>query len=530
MGKVATVLALAMVAVAIAILQTVSAAWAGYAAMLLAALAGACLALAGALSVYTASGDSLATKSERPWFPPQRDYLSLKRMAHRLISRAGRTAIASAEVSHHADRLDQRLARQDSVVKEAVSSMAAITTAIEQVSQSASQVAELASHSRESNLSSREALDTVIEEMRSLASRSEEALELLEALGRKSDSVRHVTALIEEIAEQTNLLSLNASIEAARAGEHGRGFAVVAGEVRELAKRTADATHQVESLVGEIGDSSHRVVDTIGHLMQRVGDRAKEVELVGGHLSDLTRDFDSVEQQIGSIATAMADTSVHGRQVAKVLTTLESEVYDGTRDMHDLAAQAHALMEAAEGVDGELAQQRLDGRHQQVFAAARAAADRIGSLFEHALKRGELDHNALFADEYELIEHTNPPQYRTAYDEFTDRHLPEVQEPLLESLGVAYAISCNQRGYVPTHNARVSQAPTGDYAHDLQYCRNKRIFDDPTGSRCGAHQHPLLVQTYKRDTGEVMHDLSVPIFVNGQHWGGFRIGYQPEAA
>lgn len=530
MGKIMMVLSLALVAVAVGVVSLVSAPWGSYLAVLLGALAGAGAALAGSVSVYAADRKTLAEGRQQPWLPPQRDYLSLKRMAHRLITRAGRTAIASAEVSHHADRLDQRLVRQDAVVKEAVSSMAAITAAIEQVSTSANQVAELASRSRESNLSSREALDQVIVEMRSLASRSEEALELLEALSRKSDSVRDVTALIEEIAEQTNLLSLNASIEAARAGEHGRGFAVVAGEVRELAKRTADATHQVESLVGEIGDSSHRVVDTIGHLMKRVGDRAKEVESVGGHLSDLTRDFDSVEQSIGSIAEAMADTNGHGRQVAHTLVTLEAEVFEGTRDMHDLAAQARALMEAAEGVDGELAQQRLDGRHQQVFLAARAAADRVGKLFEQALKRGELDQRALFSDDYRLVAATNPPQYRTDYDDFTDRHLPTVQEPLLEALGVSYAITCNRRGYVPTHNRHVSRQPTGDYAHDLQYSRSKRIFDDPTGSRCGAHREPLLVQTYKRDTGEVMHDLSVPIFVRGQHWGGFRVGYQPDAA
>ncbi|MBF8221553.1 hypothetical protein [Halomonas sp. 328] len=93
---------------------------------------------------------------------------------------------------------------------------------------------------------------------------------------------------------------------------------------------------------------------------------------------------------------------------------------------------------------------------------------------------------------------------------------------------MAYAIACDRRGYVPTHNRAVSRAPTGDRAHDLQYCRSKRIFDDPTGRRCGAHQEPLLVQTYKRDTGEVMHDLSVPIHVRGRHWGGLRIGYAPE--
>lgn len=457
------------------------------------------------------------------------DYLSLRRMAQRLVSRASRTAIASAEVSHHADRLDKRLGEQERIVREAVASMGAITAAIEQVSASADQVAELASRSRGANQTSREALDRVITEMGALADRSEEALTLLEALGTKSNSVRDVTGLIEEIAEQTNLLSLNASIEAARAGEHGRGFAVVAGEVRELAKRTADATHQVETLVDEIGDSSYRVVETIGHLMRRVGDRAKEVESVGGHLSTMTRDFDVVESEITAIASSITDTRGHSQQVAGTLNTLEMHVDEGNRDMHDLASQAHALMEAAEAVDGELAQQRLQGRHQQVFAQARLAADSISALFEKALKRGDLDEGGLFGNQYQAIADTNPPKYRTGYDEFTDHHLPDIQEPLLKSLGAAYAITCDQRGYVPTHNLHVSQPPTGDFDTDLKFSRSKRIFDDPTGSRCGAHTQPLLVQTYKRDTGEVMHDLSVPIFVAGRHWGGFRIGYQPDA-
>jgi methyl-accepting chemotaxis protein len=36
---------------------------------------------------------------------------------------------------------------------------------------------------------------------------------------------------------------------------------------------------------------------------------------------------------------------------------------------------------------------------------------------------------------------------------------------------------------------------------------------------------PFLIQTYRRDTGEVVHDISAPIQVCGRHWGGFRIGY-----
>ncbi|MNC58056.1 hypothetical protein D3C75_1077630 [compost metagenome] len=91
-----------------------------------------------------------------------------------------------------------------------------------------------------------------------------------------------------------------------------------------------------------------------------------------------------------------------------------------------------------------------------------------------------------------------------------------------------FAIACTPDGYVPTHNRAFSQALTGDLQVDMHHSRSKRLFTDRTGIRCGSHQQPLLMQTYTRDTGELMHDLSVPIFIQGRHWGGLRLGYQPE--
>ena len=83
---------------------------------------------------------------------------------------------------------------------------------------------------------------------------------------------------------------------------------------------------------------------------------------------------------------------------------------------------------------------------------------------------------------------------------------------------------------MPTHNQAFAQPPTGDLAQDMLRCRSKRLFNDRTGRRCGSHQQRLLLQTYSRDTGELMHDLSVPLWVNGRHWGGVRLGYRPQSA
>ena len=52
---------------------------------------------------------------------------------------------------------------------------------------------------------------------------------------------------------------------------------------------------------------------------------------------------------------------------------------------------------------------------------------------------------------------------------------------------------------------------------------------DRTGLRAARNREPFLLQTYRRDMGggrfAVMRDASAPIFVQGRHWGGFRIGY-----
>ena len=158
------------------------------------------------------------------------------------------------------------------------------------------------------------------------------------------------------------------------------------------------------------------------------------------------------------------------------------------------------------------------------------AAQEIGHVFEEAITKGDLTQQAVFSTDYQPIKQTNPQKYSTTYDAFSDRAFPAIQEAVLDKYEeVMFAGAVDVNGYFPTHNKKFSQPVSGDYEKDLIHNRTKRIFNDPTGIRCGAHTDTFLLQTYKRDTGEILHDLSVPIFVNGQHWGGFRMGFKSKA-
>jgi methyl-accepting chemotaxis protein len=93
---------------------------------------------------------------------------------------------------------------------------------------------------------------------------------------------------------------------------------------------------------------------------------------------------------------------------------------------------------------------------------------------------------------------------------------------------IVFALLNDNNGYIPTHNLKFSKPLTGDYKTDLWGNRTKRLFNDTVGLKAARNQAPFLLQTYRRDTGEIMNDLSVPVYVFGKHWGAIRIGFRIE--
>ena len=94
---------------------------------------------------------------------------------------------------------------------------------------------------RMSNAATKLAVDSV-DSMKKL-------VEVMHKVRQSTGEMAKIMRTIDEIAFQTNLLALNAAVEAARAGEAGKGFGVVAEEVRNLAKRSAEASRNTADLI-----------------------------------------------------------------------------------------------------------------------------------------------------------------------------------------------------------------------------------------------------------------------------------------
>jgi len=155
-------------------------------------------------------------------------------------------------------------------------------------------------------------------------------------------------------------------------------------------------------------------------------------------------------------------------------------------------------------------------------------AKMTGVLIEEAIDNGVFTIRDAFDTAYEKIPGFNPPKFHTKYDFYLDKALLGVEDEFLKDNSVVYAVAADVNGYVPTHNTRYNQPPTGDPDKDLILNRTKRIFSDKVGLAAAQNLNLGFLQVYSRDTGETMWDISSPVMVKGKHWGGFRIGYSLE--
>jgi methyl-accepting chemotaxis protein len=153
---------------------------------------------------------------------------------------------------------------------------------------------------------------------------TEATTRLVARLGTSSVEIGEVVKVITSVAEQTNLLALNATIEAARAGEAGKGFAVVANEVKELARKTAqatgDITRRIEAIqtdtagavagIGEIGDVVRRINDYQATIASAIEEQTAVTQEMGRSVTEVAAGSSEIATTIVGVATAATQTSI----------------------------------------------------------------------------------------------------------------------------------------------------------------------------------------------------------------------------
>jgi methyl-accepting chemotaxis protein len=229
---------------------------------------------------------------------------------------------SSERISHSAVDLSQRTEEQAHALEETSTALARLTTMVNQTAQGAQRANAIVGSTRAKTDESRDVM--------------QDAVAAMGKIDKSANEIGQIIGVIDEIALQTNLLALNAGVEAARAGDAGRGFAVVATEVRELARRSAEAAKQIKRLV----ETSMANVTTGVRL---VGETSKG-------LGEILTQVAEVSAVVGEIAASAQSQAVGLSQIHEAVTSLDrltqqnqSMVEDSKASSEELAGEAQTL-------------------------------------------------------------------------------------------------------------------------------------------------------------------------------------------
>ncbi len=452
----------------------------------------------------------------------------LSKMADSVSRATSKMARGAAEVSSCIDRLHKDIESSSQQSTQILAASTQLATSSTDLSQNLQTVAATISQTATACSTADARLGSGVSRVGQLAETINQVASQFSVLQTSADNIQRITEVIKSVAEQTNLLALNAAIEAARAGEQGRGFAVVADEVRMLAGKTASATKDIASMLMDIRQQSQ----SAGQQMQALKDNSDQVKV---ELESTVQGFKQVNAEVQNSSASLNKIEIVSEELESTSKSIKDSINHISKALETadkttltISQQATDVSLETESIFGDLA--TLSDRlfFSNILQEAINASSEIGKILERGIEQRIFSEIDLFTQDYKPIPKTQPQKYKTAYDDYTDKHFPDIQEPILARHSeIAFAGAVDTKGYFPTHNKKYAQPLTGNLAQDLINNRTKRIFNDRTGIRCGANTLPMLLQTYKRDTGEVMHDLSVPIYVKGRHWGGFRIGFKP---
>jgi methyl-accepting chemotaxis protein len=454
----------------------------------------------------------------------------LREIISELYGQAGHVAITSCRTMAGIEQLAASIYEQKELSASVAVATEEMSATLNGVAATTAKASALSKNVDEAAIDGRNVVGETADSMDQIRIGVEQTLSVMNRLEHSSGQIGEIVGMIEDVADQTNLLALNAAIEAARAGEAGRGFAVVADEVKLLSGKTSASTQQIAAIIktiqGDIREAMTSIEEEKGRVEHGIVNSNRASEQITTILNLASESAD----MINSIAIATEEQGATTVDITHKIHQVSDTSNEIESQMEKAVSTFGELTQTAEKIYNSVGRFKVGNDHDLIKGFTKQLSERATAVLEGAISSGRISSDALFSTDYKPIPDTFPQKFTTPFDRLFDEIISPLQEDIVsKDKRIFYAICVDRSGYVASHNLRYTQRLTGDMMKDKDTNRTKRIFNDRTGLRAATSEDQFLLQTYLRDTGEVMNDMSTPIIIAGKHWGGVRIGYSAEA-
>ncbi len=264
-----------------------------------------------------------------------------------VLGSTDRLSTASEELSSITDQTSAAMREQLQETDQVATAVEEMSATVQEVASNTTRTARATEEAEQSAARGKHVVDETTRGIAGLADEVKRASGVVEQLAQESAGIGKVLDVINGIAEQTNLLALNAAIEAARAGEQGRGFAVVADEVRTLAKRTQDATGEIEGMIGRLQGGAREAVTVMEAGRKRADQTVASAEAADSALDTINATVSTIHQMSQQIAAAAEEQGAVASEVARNVGVIKANADSTGESVHHIAAASEELSQLA---------------------------------------------------------------------------------------------------------------------------------------------------------------------------------------
>lgn len=277
-----------------------------------------------------------------------------------LVKRAqdmgGRLNEASNDLKGFANLTNQGIIQQQEEIEMVATAINQMTASVQEVSRSSTSAHENADSAEVQANTGRDVMSTTMRSINELSTGMNDISDVINHLNQEGERIGSVLDVIRGIAEQTNLLALNAAIEAARAGEQGRGFAVVADEVRTLASRTQSSTQDIQEMIENLQQGTHRAVNVMQANQNKVSKTLTEASHANNSLDSINQSLSGVKDMSAQIASATEEQGTVAEEINRNIHHISQSAGKTADTMGELSGNAAKLSALADQLDRQVSQ------------------------------------------------------------------------------------------------------------------------------------------------------------------------------
>lgn len=258
----------------------------------------------------------------------------------------------SQQIGHIVDNIKEASHEQEKAIEDSAHGTSAMADTSSEVASNCTNTLEMVSNAETSAKEGTQIIGAMVNDVTRLSSTISESASAMKELENESSNITQILSVIRGIAEQTNLLALNAAIEAARAGEQGRGFAVVADEVRTLAKRSHDATEEIDTMLNNLVDKTRFVSGKMSSSLEQSEQATVQSTHANQSFEDISTAVAQIRTRLDEIARSAEVQNQSSTQIDNNISEIGNSVTGIANSSDTLASNAKELMHLSSELNG----------------------------------------------------------------------------------------------------------------------------------------------------------------------------------